>query len=252
MFDEQGRNDLNEPKLEARETSDSSYVINGARILVPFAHVADEIIIWAKVKGLEREGATLLKVDRKADGQKFIPLDILTSEKSFAVVYENAEVSTKNRIGEMGKGGTYLNKILPKIAILKCGEMLGGLERVVEMTVEYTKQRNQFGKPIGSFQIIQHYCVDMFTFLETTKMITYQAASLLSEGIPCEKEIAMAEAWCSDAYKKSTWIAHQIHGGIGFTEEHDLHLFYKHAKTSELAFGDSWFHRTKVAEEMGL
>ena len=253
MFDEQGRNDLNDPKLVGRESSDSShYVINGVRILVPFAHIADEIIVWVKMEGSEGEGATLLKVDRKADGQRLIPLDILTAEKNFSVVYENAKISAKNRIGEMGKGRVYLKKILPRIVILKCAEMLGGLERVVEMTVEYAKQRNQFGKPIGSFQVIQHYCVDMFTFLEATKMITYQAASLLSEGIPCEKEIAMAKAWASDSYKKCTWIAHQIHGGIGFTEEHDLHLFYKHAKASELVFGDSWFHRKKVADEMGL
>jgi alkylation response protein AidB-like acyl-CoA dehydrogenase len=168
------------------------------------------------------------------------------------VVYENVNVSAKNVIGSIGKGATYLNKIIPQATILKCGEMLGGLERVVEMTVEYVKQRQQFGKPIGSFQVIQHYCVDMATYLETTRLITYQAASLLSEDIPCPKEIAMAKAWCSDAYKKSTWIAHQIHGGIGFTEEHDLHLFYKHAKSLELEFGDSQIHRKKVAEEMGL
>ena len=130
--------------------------------------------------------------------------------------------------------------------------MLGGLERVLEMTVEYMKERHQFGQPLGSLQVVHHYCADMATYLETTRLITYQAATLVDEGIPCDKEIAMAKAWCSDAYKQCTWIGHQLHGGIGFTEEHDLHLYYKHAKDSDLAFGSSWYHRLKVAEEMGI
>ncbi len=92
----------------------------------------------------------------------------------------------------------------------------------------------------------------MNTYLEASRLISYQAASLISEGVSCEKEVAMAKAWCSDAYKKSTWIAQQIHGGIGFTEEYDLHLFYKHAKEAELAFGDSWFHRSRIADNMGI
>ncbi len=120
------------------------------------------------------------------------------------------------------------------------------------MTLEYAKERRQFGRPLGSFQIIQHYCADMAAHLETSRLIAYQAASLLSEGRTCSKEIAMANAWCSEAYKKSTWMAHEIHGGIGFTEEYDLHLFYKHAKEAELLFGDARFHRSRVADEMGI
>lgn len=252
LLDERGRYDYEQPNLGAKESSDGSYAVEGTRILVPYAHIAHEILVCANVKGVKAEGPTLLKIHGQAEGQKKIPLDTLTGGRTFAVAYENVKVPAKSVIGAIGQGAIYLNKIIPQATILKCGEMLGGLERVVEMTVEYAKQRQQFGKPIGSFQVIQHYCVDMATFLETTRLITYQAASLLSEDIPCPKEIAMAKAWCSDAYKKSTWIAQQIHGGIGFTEEHDLHLFYKHAKALELEFGDSRIHRKKVAEEMGL
>jgi len=120
------------------------------------------------------------------------------------------------------------------------------------MTVAYVKEREQFGRPLGTLQVVQHYCADMATYLETTRLITYEAAYLLSEGLPCDKEIAMAKAWCSNAYQKTTQIAQQLHGGIGFTEEHDLHLYYKHAKASELDFGGSMFHRSKVADEMGI
>ena len=252
LLDEQGRYDFSNPELEAKETEDGDYIINGARILIPYAHVADEILVLAGVKGSGAGGPTIFKVNTKADGQKIIPLDVFTEEKTFSVVYENVQVSSGNIIGTVGKGDIYLNKVFPKAIILKCGEMLGGLERVVEMTVAYVKERHQFGQPLGSLQVVQHYCADMATFLETTRLITFQAASLLSEGIPCEKEVSMAKAWCSDAYKKCTWIGHQLHGGIGFSEEHDLHLYYKHAKVSELSFEDSWFHRSKVAEEMGM
>jgi alkylation response protein AidB-like acyl-CoA dehydrogenase len=114
------------------------------------------------------------------------------------------------------------------------------------------KERRQFGAPLGSLQAVQHYCADLATYLETSRLIAYQAASLISEGMPFEKEVAMAKAWCSDVYKKATWIAHQLHGGIGFTEEYDLHFFYKHAKESELAFGDARSHRAAVADFMGI
>lgn len=252
LLDERGRYDGNDPKIEARRTQGGAYVINGTRLLVPYANVADEILLCARVQGSEPAGPTLFKVQRSAPGQKMTFLDTLTQEKTFAVTYENVEVSAGDVIGSVGEGNTYWNQVLPKAIVLKCGEMLGGLQRVVDMTVAYMKERHQFGKPLGSLQVVQHYCVDMRTNLETSRLLTCQAAALLSEGLPCDKEIAMAKAWISDTYKRSTWTAQQLHGGIGFTEEHDLHLYYRHAKASELALGDSWAHRNRVAEEMGI
>ena len=252
LLDENGRFDGNDPKIEAVETQDNTYVINGTRLLVPYAHVADGIIICANVKESKAGGPVLFIIERNPDGQEITPLDTLGVEKTFAVNFKNVNTPAESIVGAPGKGESYLNKILPKVTILKCSEMLGGLEQVVDMTVEYVKQRNQFDRPLGSLQVIQHYCADMATDLESARLITCQAASLLSEGIPCAKEIAMAKAWCNDAYKKATWTAQQIHGGMGFTEEYDLHLFYKHAKASELAFESSWFHRSKVAEAMGI
>ncbi len=252
LLDENGRYDANDPKIEAVETRDNAYVVNGTRLLVPYAHVADGIIICANAKDSKAGGPTLFIIERNADGQEKTPLDTLGVERTFAVNFKNVNTPAESVIGTPGNGEVYLNKILPKATLLKCGEMLGGLGRVVGMTVEYVKQRHQFDRPLGSLQVIQHYCADMATDLESARLITYQAASLLSEGIPCAKEIAMAKAWSNDAYKKATWTAQQIHGGMGFTEEYDLHLFYKHAKASELAFESSWFHRSKVAEAMGI
>lgn len=252
LLDEHGSYDAGDPKIEIVGTQDNAYLVNGTRLLVPYAHVADEIIICGNVTNPKDGGSTLFTIDGKADGQTITPLNTLSEEKTCAVVYENVQTPTESIVGTIGKGAIYLNKVVPKATILKCGEMLGGLGRVVDMTVNHVKERHQFGRPLGSLQAVHHYCADMATYLESTKLITYQAASLLSEGIACDKEIAMAKAWCNEAYRKSTWIAQQVHGGIGFTEEYDLHLYYKHAKASELAFEGSWFHRSKVSEEMGL
>jgi alkylation response protein AidB-like acyl-CoA dehydrogenase len=253
LRNEQGLYDYQDPALEAQEVGKGSYWIKGTRLFVPYAHVADEIVVCAKLmKGSRASGPTLFKTKSKGAGIKLTPLKTITEEKEFAVTYADFPAVHKDILGLPGKGAAYVEKILPKLIALKCGEMVGGLSKVVDMTVDYVKQRVQFGKPLGVLQVIQHYCADMTTFLDTARMIAYQAASLISAGLPCAKEVAMAKAWCSDAYKKSTQIAHQLHGGIGFTEEHDLHLYYKHAKVSELDFGDSWVHRQKVADAMGF
>lgn len=252
LYDEQGKLDIDNPKVEAVENQNGSYTLNGNRLFVTYAHLADSILLCAKLKGSKTDGSTLFRIPGNADGIQKDPLNTITGEKTFALILNNTEVQSENVIGSMGKGADYLNCIFPKAVVLKCGEMLGGLQRIFDMTIAYVKERHQFGRPLGSLQAVQHFCVDMNTYLETSRLISYQAASLISEGVSCEKEVAMAKAWCSDAYKKSTWIAQQIHGGIGFTEEYDLHLFYKHAKEAELAFGDSWFHRSRIADNMGI
>ena len=253
LRNEQGVYDYPDPDLVAQETGEGSYRIKGTRLLVPYAHVADEILVCARLrKGSGSFGPTLFKTKNKGPGVQVVPLNTLTEEKQFAVTYTDFAAAPQDLVGSPGKGAEYVEKIMPRLIALKCGEMVGGLSKVVDMTVDYVKQRVQFGKPLGALQVVQHTCADLTTFLDTARLIAYQAASLLSAGLPCAKEVAMAKAWCSDVYKRGTQMAHQMHGGIGFTEEHDLHLYYKHAKAAELEFGDSWHHRQKVAEEMGL
>jgi alkylation response protein AidB-like acyl-CoA dehydrogenase len=253
LQNEKGLYDYQKPALEARAVGKDSFRIRGTRLLVPYAHVADEILVCAKVmKSSRSSGSTLFKTKAKGPGIQLTSLNTITGEKCFAVTYADYPATAKDALGSIGKGAACIEKVMPKLIALKCGEMLGGLSKVVDMTVDYVKQRAQFGKPLGVLQVVQHYCADMTTLLDTARMIAYQAASLISAGLPCAKEVAMAKAWCSDSYKRATQVAHQLHGGIGFTEEHDLHLYYKHAKALEMEFGDSWVQRQKVAEEMGF
>jgi len=253
LLDEQGWEDHTEPRLKAREDKKGSYILTGTRQLVPYAHVADEILVCVDVASTLSGGPTVFKVSTKTAGVQLIPLHTLTEEKLFAVVFEDVKVSAKDIIGAPGQGGDYFHILHQRAVLGKCAEMVGGLERVVAMTVAYVKERHQFGRPLGSLQAVQHFCADMETYLRTSQFLVYQAACLSDEKTiaACVKEIAIAKAWCSDAYKKCTWIAQQLHGGIGFTEEHDLHLYYKHAKAAELTFGDAHFQRTIIADAMG-
>jgi len=118
--------------------------------------------------------------------------------------------------------------------------------------VDYAKTRMQFDRPIGSFQAIQHHCADMAIDVESSRVITYRAAWLLSEAMPGSKEVAMAKAWTADAYRRVVALSHQIHGAIAFTTDHDLHFYTRRAKAGEVSFGDIGFHREWVAREIGL
>ena len=155
-------------------------------------------------------------------------------------------------MGEIGKGWGYIEKIWPKIsAILSC-ECVGGMSKVVEMTTNYVNERVQFGKPLAALQVVQHMCVDMSMKAETSRHAAHYAAWRVSEGHESEKDAAAAKAWCGESYKDVTKIAHQVTGGMGFTEDYDLHLYTKHAKKLELLFGNEAFHRSIVADDLGL
>jgi len=146
-----------------------------------------------------------------------------------------------------------LRKAIEQAAAAKCCEMAGGMQQVLDMTVDYARERKQFGRPIGSFQVIQHYCADMLTDVEGARLSAYQAAWMLSEGLPCTAEVSTAKAWVSEACRRVDLLGHQIHGGIGFTKDHDIQLYFRRAKAAELAFGDARFHREVVVSRgLGL
>ena len=130
--------------------------------------------------------------------------------------------------------------------------MVGNSQQVLDIAVEYAKNRVQFGRPIGSFQAIQHHCANMATDVDGSRFITYQAAWRLSEGLECDREVSMAKAWVSEACRRVAALGHQVHGGIGFTKEHDMQLFFRRAKQAELFFGDADYHKEKVADAIGL
>jgi alkylation response protein AidB-like acyl-CoA dehydrogenase len=248
-----GRYEAEAVKVKATQSGDE-YVIEGTKLFVSDAHVADYLIAAVRTNegGDPADGISLLLVDAKSPGISVTPLITIVGDKQCEVVLDKVKVPAKNLIGEKDKGWPIIESVLEKATVGLCAQIVGGAQQVLEMSVDYAKERIQFGKPIGSFQAIQHHCANMAVDVEGCRFITYQAAWKISEGMPAAKEIAMAKAWCSDAFRRVASLGHQIHGGIGFIEDHDMPLYFKRAKAWELLLGDARHHQDKVAQEIGL
>jgi alkylation response protein AidB-like acyl-CoA dehydrogenase len=230
------------------------YVIKGTKLFVLNANVADYILCVARTKETKypEDGITVFLVDARSLGLKCTLLKTLARDKQCEVIFDNVTVSEKNVVGKKDKGWPIVRDILQKAAVAKCAEMVGGAQAALDMAVNYAKERVQFGRPIGSFQAIQHYCANMAMDVNGSRFVTYKAAWKLGEGLPAALDAAIAKAWVSEAYGRVTLSAHQIFGAIGFTMDHDIHLYYRQAKAAEIVFGGGDFHRAIVAQELGL
>ena len=163
---------------------------------------------------------------------------------------DQVSVPANAALGPVDGGWPVVQRTLQRAVAAKCLEMLGGADAVLAMTVEYAKQRIQFGQPVGSFQAVQHHCANMATDVEGSRNIAYQAAWRVSEGLPAQLEVSMAKAWVSAAYGRVCATAHQCHGAIGFTKEHDLQLYTRRAKAQELTYGDANFHKELALQQL--
>jgi alkylation response protein AidB-like acyl-CoA dehydrogenase len=207
-----------------------NYVLSGTRLFVPYGHLADRFIYGAPTK----KGKTLFLVDAKSPGIHCSLLNTIASDRQYEVVLEEVEVPKENILGEIGEGEEIIRDMREWGAISQCGFILGLLEQVLQMSVDYAKKREQFGSPIGSFQAIQHHVANMATDVDQVKFLTYQAAWRLSELLPATKEISMAKARASDASKGACWGSN--HGGIGISSIMTC-IPISEGRRRELAFG---------------
>ena len=230
------------------------YLISGTKLFVPDAHIADWIICVTRTakKANHEEGITLFLVDAKSPGLSTVLLSTIAGDKQCELTLKNVRVPRGNILGKLDQGWEMVKRIIEWAALAKSAEMVGGNQQVMEMTINYAKERIQFDRPIGSFQIIQHYLADMSIDVDSARVSLYKAAWKLSEGLPCTNEISVAKGWISEAYRRVATQAHQIHGAVGFTKEHDLELYFRRAKAGEVYFGDADFHREVVAQQLGL
>jgi len=223
------------------------WVINGTKSFVLDGHTADLILVAARTDA----GVSLFAVDGQAPGLTRTPLSTMDMTRKQAKL-EFADVPAR-LVGTDGGGWGVLSTVLDLAAVGLAAEMVGGAQKVLEMSVEYAKVRVQFGRPIGSFQAIKHKCADMLLEVESAKSAAYYAmwcAAELNDELP--SVASLAKAYCSEAYFHATAENIQIHGGIGFTWEHPAHLYFKRAKSSELLFGDPTYHRELLAQRIGI
>lgn len=236
-------------QLKASE-SPRGFTLSGTKLFVPDAHAAGALVVAARTGGSGASGITLFVVDAPNPGVHVRVLKTLDQTRKLCeVVLDAVEVPGDAVLGTIGGGWEVLERVLDRAKVGICAEMCGGAQRVLDMSVEYAKVREQFGKPIGSFQAIQHKCANMLVQIESAKSATYYGAWAVASGSD-EAHLAacMAKAYCSDAYRFVSGEGIQIHGGIGFTWEHDMHLYFKRAKASEVTFGDATWNRELVAQ----
>lgn len=245
VLEEEARWDEKGIKMSARKGK-KGYSLSGVKLFVPDAHVADVMVCAARTS----EGVGLFLVDCHQSGVTTTLLKTMDQTRKLCEVrFDKARVSAEAVLGTPGKGWDILSRILDRSKVALCAEMCGGAQRVLDMTVEYAKMREQFGRPIGSFQAIQHKCANMLVQVESAKSATYYAAWAVANDAPeAPLAAAMAKAYCSGAYRQVTAEGIQVHGGIGFTWEHDIHLYFKRAKGSEVTFGDATWNRELVAQ----
>src|SRR5262245_40934640 len=231
-----------------------TFSLSGTKLFVHDAHTADAIVVAARTRGTSEDGVSLFLVPKGTRGlaTKLLPTMDQT-RKLCEVRLEDVTLGADALLGEVGEGWAPLARVLDRATVALCAEMCGGAQKVLDMTVEYAKIRQAFGRPIGSYQGVKHRAADMLVDVENSKSITYYAAWAVDEGVPeGPLAVSMAKAYVSDAYRRVAGAGIQLHGGIGFTWEHDLHLYFKRAKGSEFTFGDATWHRERVAQLVNL
>jgi alkylation response protein AidB-like acyl-CoA dehydrogenase len=226
------------------------YVINGIKLFVPYAPVADYLLCVSRTEKAARpeNGITTFIMDTGKPGITCNLLNTIGRDHQYEVVFKNTPANRRDILGEPDKAWQDIEKTLQKATVVKCVEMNAAAREVLDMTINYAKERVQFGRTIGSLTAIQHHCANMTVSLEASRSLAYEAAWKISRNIPCAQEVSMAKSWASECYTQITQTGVLIHGGVGITEEHDMPLYYRHAKASEITLGNSDSHREKIAK----
>jgi len=222
--------------LKASEHGDG-FVLSGRKRFVPFAQVADLILVVARTNESSdpTRGVTIFAVDKDTPGLKIEPnVGIDQTNRTATVTLENVTVSSDRVIGQADGGWSIVDATLQRAAVGAAAVMLGAARKCMDMSVEYAKVREQFGQPIGAFQAIKHACAEMLVEVENAHGAVYYAAWALDEKAPdAAMAVSVAKSYVGDASRKVCGSSIQVHGGIGFTWEYDLHFFFKQAKYFE-------------------
>ncbi len=239
------RDEWHDPALELRSDSGAPE-LSGTKILVPFAGSAGLLLATAR----SERGVPVLVAVAPRDGEvECRRMRVAGGEPLYEVTFRKARGAF---IGAPGGIRRTIDRALDHAALAGLAAMVGAAERVLEMTVSHAKSREQFGRPIGEFQAVAHRCVDMRSDIDACRYLAYQAAWSLDAGEDSELAVGAAKAYGNEALRRIFANAHQVHGAIGFSAEHDLQLFTRRSKAFELSFGSAARHRERVARAMGL
>jgi acyl-CoA dehydrogenase len=248
-----GRYSASEVRLRATSEG-TSYILRGHKLFVTDAHIADHILVVSRTGEGNRpeDGITVFIVDAGSPKVKMETIPTIGGDRQFRVGFDGVTVPKDNVLGEVGDGWSIAGFTLQRAAVLKCAEMCGACQAVLDITSRYAKERVQFQRPIGSFQSIQHKLVDMAIDVEAVQYLLYQAAWGISIDSPSPWQISAAKAKANQAYQRICIDAVAVHGAIGYTMDDDIGLYYRRVKAAEYAAGDTGLHREVLADGLGL
>jgi len=231
------------------------FLLEGKKCWVVDGHSADVLLIAARTPGsVGEEGVSVFRLPANTQGVTRKARPTMDQTRRLAEIELSAvRVGPEALLGEFGQAWPGLRRTLDLAAIALAAEQVGGAQRCLDLSVSYAGEREQFARPIGSFQAIKHKCADMLVAVETARSALYYAACIADDGSDdLTTNASLAKAWCSEAYFLCAAESIQIHGGVGFTWEYDPHLHFKRARASESWLGDPNYHRERIADAIGL
>lgn len=236
------------------QADENNYILNGEKVFVLDGHTANKLIVAARTSGEpgQTQGISLFILDADTDGVSITRTVMMDSRNAANIQFNNVKVSSAAIIGELDNGWEILEPVMDRGRICLAAEMFGGAQECLSRTVEYLKEREQFGVKIGSFQALKHRAAKMYIDLELNKSVVLDALSAIDENRPDTNQMAsLAKAMMNDTYKLVTNEAVQMHGGIGVTDELDIGLFVKRARVAIQILGDSGYHKDRYASLCG-
>ena len=229
------------------------YVLNGTKLFIKDSHVADHMVVVARTGDAGENGVSLFYVDARAPGITHEPLVTVALDRQNAVRFDNVRIPADHLLGREGEAWPVFQRIARQATVLESIYLVGLSQQAFDVTLDYTKEREQFGVKIATFQAMQHMAADMITDVDSSRLITYQAAWSVANGQPdADEDVHVAKAWSSEASRRVVAKAQEMHGGIGFTKDYKIQLYFRRQKAAELAWGDAEYHRELVAQALGI
>jgi alkylation response protein AidB-like acyl-CoA dehydrogenase len=231
------------------EAEGAEFTLSGVKQFVPFASAATRLVVLART-GAAEDAVDLFLVDPNAEGVSLLQRKTLASDCTYEVTFDGVRVDASARIGAAGTGWGVWERTLEDAVILLAAQAMGGAEKALEITVQYAKDRKQFGKPLGAFQAISHYLADARTQIDGGRTLVYKAASVRDAGGDAARLAAMAKLFTCQVFRDATAMCQQVWGGVGFTIEYDIQLFFRRAKQLQISWWDSSFLEKRIAADV--
>ena len=238
-------------ELDAKADGDG-WILNGTKMFVDNFVVAERCLIAARTspKSGSSQGISLFIVDPNGNGVNQTALVTLAKYKQSRVDFKDHRIERTALVGELDEGWPLVEAMLDRGTALLCCQMVGAARKDAEMAIEYAKNRVAFGRPIGSFQSVQHMLADMLLHVDGGEMLTFAALWKMDEGLPASVEVSQAKAFCNEKCESVVRTSQVIHGGIGFMMEFDLHLWFRRVTSWSLRLGTTYDHRARIASAL--